>query len=133
MKTLYVTLISWIVFSSCVSNHEQSYKVISPAEFEDLLVEEVQLVDVRTAEEYVHGHINDAINIDFYDKDFSKNLSSKLTKKKKVLVYCRSGGRSKKASHHLLDLGFTEIYDLEGGFNNWQEHGLDVSVEKKRK
>jgi rhodanese-related sulfurtransferase len=79
----------------------------------------VQLVDVRTAREYRSGHIKNALNIDFFDApNFSKSFE-KLDKNKPVYLYCRSGSRSKNAARKLLAMGFSEIFDLKGGYLRW--------------
>jgi len=78
-----------------------------------------QLIDVRTAEEFEGGHIEGAVNIDYYDPEFEGKLQ-KLAKDKPVLVYCQKGGRSGKAAAKLLEMEFHEVYDLEGGFTAWQ-------------
>lgn len=74
----------------------------------------VQLVDVRTPNEYKNGHIKNAINIDFFSRDFISNFD-KLNKDEAIYVYCRSGSRSRKSSNKLASVGFTKIYDLKGG------------------
>lgn len=80
----------------------------------------VQLVDVRTANEFNSGHIAKALNIDFFDKaNFQKSFEN-LDKKEPIYLYCRSGNRSQKAAVRLLDMGFTEIIDLKGGYSAWQ-------------
>ena len=56
----------------------------------------VQLVDVRTFQEYNSGHIENAINIDFQEEDFSDEIQ-KIDKDRPVFIYCRSGGRSGRA------------------------------------
>ena len=58
------------------------------------------------------------MNIDFKAADFIENISA-LNKNKTLLIYCRSGNRSGKAAKIMDSLGFTKIYDLEGGFMNW--------------
>jgi rhodanese-related sulfurtransferase len=80
----------------------------------------VQLVDVRTPEEFLTGHIENAKNINFNDSNFKQVISSTLIKNKPVALYCRSGRRSASALDVLKEMGFTTIYDLEGGFLNWQ-------------
>ncbi|WP_338038988.1 rhodanese-like domain-containing protein [Maribacter litopenaei] len=80
----------------------------------------VQLVDVRTPAEYNGGHIKKAINIDFFNASHFKNAFEKLDKNQPVYVYCRSGARSQKAARKLVGMGFTEIYDLRGGYNSWR-------------
>lgn len=95
-------------------------KVVTKSEFKELLKkEDVQLIDVRTPEEYSAGHIGDAKNIDFYATDFKANMS-KLDKEKPVLIYCKSGGRSGQTAEMLKELGFKEVYDLEGGYSGWE-------------
>lgn len=78
----------------------------------------VQLIDVRTANEYSAGHIKKSKNIDIFSARFSSEIG-KLDTEKPVYVYCRSGGRSKRASKKISKLGFTEIYDLKGGILNY--------------
>jgi rhodanese-related sulfurtransferase len=79
----------------------------------------VQLVDVRTASEYRSGHIKKAINIDFFNSSKFTQGFEKLDKNKPVYLYCRSGARSQKAARKLAQMGFTEIYDLRGGYMRW--------------
>tara|TARA_R110001632_G_scaffold194733_3_gene316193 strand:+ start:4732 stop:5076 length:345 start_codon:yes stop_codon:yes gene_type:complete len=82
-------------------------------------VKKVQLVDVRTSIEFSGGHIQNAINIDFFNhSNFVKAFKS-LDKEEPVYLYCRSGKRSQNAARKLLSLGFTKIYDLKGGYMNW--------------
>ncbi|MFX0556609.1 rhodanese-like domain-containing protein [Maribacter sp. CXY002] len=80
----------------------------------------IQLVDVRTSLEYTSGHIKNALNIDFFNANTFQREFEKLDKDKPVYLYCRSGARSQKAAYKLLDMGFTKIYDLKGGYNNWR-------------
>lgn len=80
--------------------------------------DKVQLIDVRTANEYNAGCIKKAKNIDIFSGKFTSEVN-KLDKEKPVYVYCRSGGRSKRASKKIAALGFKEIYDLKGGILNY--------------
>lgn len=79
----------------------------------------VQLVDVRTANEFKNGHIKNAVNIDFFNASGFKQAFLKMDKEKPVYLYCRSGARSQKAARRLVDMGFSEIYDLKGGYSRW--------------
>lgn len=79
----------------------------------------VQLVDVRTSKEYNGGHIKNALNIDFFNATNFKKSFEKLDKDKPVYLYCRSGARSLKAARRLVDMGFSQIYDLKGGYMRW--------------
>ncbi|CAZ94369.1 rhodanese-like domain-containing protein [Zobellia galactanivorans] len=79
----------------------------------------VQLVDVRTANEFSGGHIKNALNIDFFNAANFEISFSKLDKTKPVYIYCRSGARSQKAAKKLVDMGFSQIFDLKGGYSRW--------------
>jgi rhodanese-related sulfurtransferase len=74
-------------------------------------------IDIRTPEEYASGHIDKAINIDFYVSDFKDQLE-KLNKSEAYSIYCRSGSRSGKALGIMEDLGFTNVVDLQGGYSS---------------
>ncbi len=84
------------------------------------------VLDVRTPQEYRSGHIAGAINIDFYAPDFPKRLD-KLDKNKTYVVYCRSGHRSGQAVSLMRQLGFTHIYDVQGGLSTWVRQGLPLN------
>jgi len=84
-----------------------------------ILDKTVQLVDVRTASEYASGHIKNAQNIDFFSATNFKVAFEKMNKEQPVYLYCRSGARSQKAARKLVDMGFSKIYDLKGGYAQW--------------
>ncbi|WP_373810901.1 rhodanese-like domain-containing protein [Porphyromonas macacae] len=86
----------------------------------------VQLVDVRTPEEYRAGHIDKAILFDVKKTGFVKNVEKKLNKNLPVAVYCRSGARSAKAAKLLINNGFSgPVYNLSGGYLAYKkEKGL---------
>lgn len=83
------------------------------------------LLDVRTPEEFDSGHLKGATNINFYNETFQSDIDE-FDKRKKYLVYCRSGGRSRQAMFLMRDLGFEEVYNLSGGIISWNEHGYSV-------
>lgn len=94
-------------------------KVVRADEFKKLMeLEDRQLVDVRTPAEVAGGKIDGAVNIDINSATFQDEMS-KLDREKPVLVYCRSGGRSARAAAMLKEMGFKEVYDLQGGYMNW--------------
>jgi len=106
-------------FTSCLKNQADGVQVLDVATYEKKMAEpEVQLVDVRTPEEFNEGHIENAVNINFMSDDFDANVAN-LDKEKPVMVYCKAGGRSAKAAARLKELGFKAITDLEGGISNW--------------
>ncbi len=79
--------------------------------------EEVQLVDVRTTEEYAEGHIPGAVNMDVNGEKFDAEIST-LDPSRPVALYCRSGRRSKLAAERVVKAGF-EVVELDGGFLSW--------------
>jgi rhodanese-related sulfurtransferase len=80
----------------------------------------VQILDVRTPEELREGKIDGSININFYDRNFKEQVA-KLDKNIPVYVYCRSGARSQQAMEVLRELGFTVVYELKGGYMNYNK------------
>jgi len=82
-----------------------------------------QILDVRTPKEFSDQHLENAVNINWNGDDFDKKVAE-LDKSKPVFVYCLSGGRSSKASGKLAELGFKEIYEMEGGIVKWNASRL---------
>lgn len=108
----------FFVLTSCQFGNQQ-VEVITSDEMELLLLSDsIQLIDVRSFEDFQEKHIKGAQSIVF-DSDFEENIS-KLDKSKPVAVYCRTGRRSKECSQVLKDKGFTKIYELEGGLEKWE-------------
>lgn len=98
---------------------------VSPETFKEALNADaaVQLIDVRTLQEYESGHLAGALNWDIENGDFKRNLPS-LDQDKQVLVYCAVGGRSATAANMLKDAGFSQVMDLKGGIKAWKAAGL---------
>ncbi len=94
-------------------------KDVDAAEFKDLIASgDGVLVDVRTPGEVVDGMIEGATNIDFNSEDF-ENLIGELDKNIPVYVYCAAGGRSGAAMNMMNEMGFVEVYNLNGGYGHW--------------
>lgn len=107
--------------SGSASISSNNVKTVNTDQFNQLLaLDNVQVVDVRTAEEYQSGHIEDAVNIDVLKDNFEAK-AAKLDKDQPVLVYCRSGKRSMKAATTLNSMGFKRIVNLDGGMLAWEE------------
>ena len=81
-----------------------------------------QILDVRTPAEWNEGIIEGAIMANIYEDDFDQQLE-KLDKDKPVAVYCKSGGRSGQAMAKMHDMGFKEVYNLNGGIGAWNNAG----------
>ncbi|HZK12740.1 MAG TPA: rhodanese-like domain-containing protein [Atribacterota bacterium] len=84
------------------------------------------IIDVRTPEEFLGEHIENAVNLDYYSDTFRDDLD-KLDKNKTYLIYCRSGRRSENASNIMEELDFREFYNMLGGIIKWQSEGLPTT------
>lgn len=138
MKKVIALVVMTVVFligaSACSSNQEtgtgsvtsktegetstMEYKKISAEEAKTMIDNgNVIILDVRTQEEYDAGHIANAVRLE--SADFEAKAATVLPDKDAtILVYCRSGNRSKTASQMLIELGYTDVYDF-GGINDW--------------
>ncbi|MFC4634961.1 rhodanese-like domain-containing protein [Dokdonia ponticola] len=120
-NTLSILLL--LLSFSCVSQEEKGIYIIDVQSVKtDIIGKDVQLVDVRSEEEYNKGHIDDAININIADKERFTAEIQKLDKTKPVYIYCHSGVRSHRASKLIQELGFTTIYDFTGGWSVWSQN-----------
>src|SRR5687768_14184074 len=114
---LLTTLLSFNAFSQSLST----------ADFEKgLAAKNIQILDVRTAGEYRSGHIAHALQADWNNQDQFRSRAQHMEKTKPVYVYCASGGRSKEAAKWLRTNGYTEVYELTGGFIKWKGDGKPV-------
>lgn len=115
MKKLGIILIGVLLMSACTS--ESSYHKISAQEAKEMMEsQDVIIVDVRTQAEYNEGYIENAILIP--NESISEAPRELPDKDAIILVYCRSGKRSKEASDKLVSLGYNNIYDF-GGIIDW--------------
>jgi len=89
------------------------------------LKSEMIILDIRTASEFSQGHIQGAINIDFYARNF-KDLMAKLDPTKEYLVYCRSGRRSTSALPTLQSAGLRRLIHMNKGLKTWKSPGLKL-------
>lgn len=110
MKKWLIPILIFLIFSCRESES------IPITELADIKLENAVLLDVRTAEEYDSGHLEGALNINWYDEDFSEQLIS-LDRSKTVYVYCKAGGRSAKAAALMREMGFDHVVNLEGGYD----------------
>ena len=121
MRKLMPFLLSLLLLAGCAAPAEQdpSYLQISTDEAIAMMGEENNyiILDVRTPEEFADKHIPDAINIP-NETIGTEEIPELPDKEQLILVYCRSGNRSKQASDKLVNLGYTNIVEF-GGINDW--------------
>lgn len=124
---LFSVLAIFVLAGCSKETVENSYKQISMDEAVTMMAEETDyiILDVRTPEEFAEKHIPNAINIP--NETIGENEIPELPRKDQmILVYCRSGNRSKQASEKLVKLGYTNIYEF-GGINDWTGKTVEES------
>lgn len=121
MKKILPILLLLFLVTGCISSPVQKndYRQITMSEAVNMIENESNyiILDVRTPEEFKDKHIPNAINVP--NESIGTNVISELPDKNQlILVYCRSGNRSKQASEKLAALGYTNIVEF-GGINEW--------------
>lgn len=117
--------------NGCEPLVDELYKDYLPIEFNKIVTTEIgQLVDVRTFEEFNNGHLDNAVNVDFYAADFQEQMITTLSKSEPVYLYCHSGRRSGLAAEMLNQAGFKNVYNLKGGILLWEQENFFVKDSK---
>lgn len=120
-KYIFLLLLVFMLAGCSASPDSQNsgYRQITMDEAVTLMEEETDyiILDVRTPEEFKEGHIPDAVNVPNETID-EEEISELPDKEQMILVYCRSGNRSKQAAEKLAALGYTNIIEF-GGINDW--------------
>jgi len=112
MKKIISILILCLILTACA----QKYETIATNRALELINDGAVVIDVRSIDEYNSGHIKGSINIplDIIDTvTYDKNTT--------LIVYCATGVRSQEAVNKLSDMGYTNLYNLDGGLLNWGE------------
>ncbi|MBT8212620.1 MAG: rhodanese-like domain-containing protein [Acidimicrobiia bacterium] len=132
MKRLIALLVLvGLVVAACGGSATATFDLVSPAEAQEILDDPpsgLVVLDVRTPEEFSGPHLSDSVNIDFYDSYFQSRLDV-LDKDTPYLIYCNSGNRSGTTIDIMKDLGFSEVYDVDGGITAWLGAGLPTITE----
>jgi rhodanese-related sulfurtransferase len=115
MKKIIAALMFILLITGCSGG---SYTDVSVDEAKEMIDSgEVQVLDVRTPDEFAAGHIPGAKLVPL---QVIESMLSELDKDQKYLVVCRSGNRSTQASGILVENGFKNIYNMTGGMNEWK-------------
>ena len=120
MKKIIPFLMALLLLAGCgAQSAESTYRQVNAEEADSMMEEESGyiILDVRTAQEYSEKHIPGAINIP-NETIGTEDIPELPDKEQLILVYCRSGNRSKQASEKLVKLGYTNIVEF-GGINDW--------------
>lgn len=126
VKLAFLVLIAVLGISCNTKSQSQSdsITVIAPTEFKEKSANQT-IIDIRTPQEFSEGHIEGAVNINYYDNNFIDQIA-KYDKNQPIFIYCRSGNRTSSASKKIADYGFTQIYDLEGGILYWLKNNNET-------
>jgi len=111
MKNFGYLLLLLFVQISCTQTKSMSITELTPQD-----VENAVLIDVRTPEEYAEGHLDNAVNINWYNENFINQFKT-IEKDKTIYVYCKKGGRSASAAELLTSSGYKNVIDLLGGYD----------------
>ena len=115
MKKIFAAITFLLLITACSSD---SYQDVTIDEAKDLIdTGTVEVLDVRTPEEFAAGHIPGAKLVPLQVLD---SMLSELDKDQKYVVVCRSGNRSTEASGILAESGFKNIFNMNGGMNEWK-------------
>jgi len=119
-----------LIIASCLiscQNEAQVKSSLPAPEFSQAIEKGgVQVLDVRTAEEYGSGHIKSALQADWKNQAQFKDRTQYLDKNKPIYVYCLGGGRSAQAADYLRQNGYSNVVNLEGGITAWRGANLPV-------
>ena len=144
VKSLVKILLAPLLILGLSGCGDQSAEVVPAASGEDQAEAEVQLldaasaatflaenspiiIDVRTQEEFAAGYIAGATPIDISSAGFVDAISA-LDRSATYFVYCRSGNRSATATSTMIELGFSSVFELDGGIVSWAAAGNDIQT-----
>ncbi len=131
LLVLALVTVSFLLIQDLVENTFSGFKRLSPLmTVTKMNSTDMVVVDVREPHEFIKGHIKDAINIPL--GKFDEQLSTlEPYKDKDILIACQTGTRSTPACKSLLKAGFTNVYNLSGGMQSWEDNKLPIEKSKK--
>lgn len=125
MKSPLIITLLLLSLSACAASQPSAELVDAQQAQQILQQQNVQVLDIRTPEEFANGHLISARNLDFYASDFAEQLKQ-LDPKAPYVMYCASGRRSAEAHLQMKALGFEQVYEIQGGYQAWQSQNLPV-------
>lgn len=129
---MILMVIPFFAISSTKGQNKEEKRLLSAVEFSEKIktTSKPLIIDVRTPEEFSKGHLPNAVNVDWNNKNFDTQIAQ-LDKSKNYFIYCLSGSRSADASENLMKKGFKKGYELEGGILKWRAAGLPQVTDQK--
>jgi len=136
MKNKIIAIITNLFLATAVLAQTAENKGPAPLELDSFTAkisrqEKPQIIDARSADEFVLNHINGAVNFNLQTEDYANRVQS-LNKDKPVFIYSIGTGRSGQLAKDLRSKGFKEVYDLQGGIANWVGGGKSYYTSAKK-
>jgi rhodanese-related sulfurtransferase len=124
-----ISLLTLLASLFSCSPSSSAYTNLDVAAFAEKTQEKgIVIVDIRTADEYADGHLVDAVNIDWYSRDFMTKIEAAYPATVPLAIYCRSGRRSAAAAAKLSKAGY-EVYNMLGGYIAWTKAEMETTKE----
>ncbi len=125
IKKIGASICSFLFLASCHGQPAKGVEKLSPTIYAEKIksTSNAQIIDVRTPEEFKGEHLANAVNVNWNGDNFEAD-AAKFDKSRPVFVYCKIGGRSRQAANKLSEMGFTQVYDLDGGILKWNAEGF---------
>ena len=127
---LMVSAVALVVAACGGATATGAVELVAPSSAADVIEEAptgLVVLDIRTPEEFTAGALPDAINLDFYEASFRDRLAE-LDKDVPYVMYCNSGNRSATAADMMRELGFAEVYEIDGGIQAWAQAGGPLAL-----
>lgn len=129
MRKIAYLLLPTLVLVACSSGTDTgSLQTVSPEAAQSVIDEastDLVVLDVRTPDEFGAGHLENAINLDYYAGDFGDQLAG-LDKDVPYVLYCNSGNRSADTLDMMAERGFAKVTEIDGGIQAWAQAGLPL-------
>lgn len=127
MRALTALIVLAVLLAGCGGAATTQTSLVDPTDASELIDSDPETVvlDIRTPEEVDTGTLPRALNIDFYSPSFREEIAE-LDRDATYVVYCRSGNRTEQATRIMADLGFTDVYELDGGVVAWLNDGRSL-------
>lgn len=109
-----------LIFGILLSSLSVNAQKMEAKDLAEKISKQPLLIDVRTADEYAHGTILGAMNLDVHSENFMRTVQD-IPKNKEIIVFCQSGERSNEAFEMLRSFGFEKVSQLIGGYDSWRQ------------
>jgi len=125
MRNVFISFLLFMI-TSCKAQSDTTAKM-KPEGFEkEIMKNNIQILDVRTAGEFKNGHIKNALLANWNNKEEFSDRVAYIDKEKPVFIYCLAGFRSASAAQWMRKNGYKKVVELDGGFNAWKMNNKPI-------